>query len=100
MSEKRHRNQQRRQRRKGKQTVRSHPRPMSAERMMDELAKLAARSVMRVEDGLQAEQWASDLLATLLPPDKPVDPILVFDFIAALETLATPAALAALRALG
>src|SRR3954453_17244295 len=74
---------------------RSRSQPMSPERALAEVAKLAARSVTQVADGLEAEQWASDLFQTLQPPD----PMLILDFIAALEILGTAPALAALRAL-
>ena len=64
MSEKRHRQQQRRQRRKAKGAARSRSRADSLERMLAEVAELAASSIPEVTDSLDAEQWASSLMGT------------------------------------
>ncbi len=69
--------------------------------MLSELAKIAAKSVREVEGAVEAEHWASDLLAmwrheTLVGVDSDAAfPGLVRAFVA----LGTPSALAALRAL-
>ncbi|HEY6888601.1 MAG TPA: hypothetical protein VI300_12500, partial [Solirubrobacter sp.] len=102
MSEKRHRNQQRRQRRKQKGEARARSRALSPERMLAEVAELAASSVAEVIDALDAEQWASSLMGTWrldAPLGEPVDPVLFPGFVRALEALGTTGALAALRAL-
>src|SRR3954470_13592039 len=94
MSEKRHRNQQRRQRRKAQAAARSRKRDITLDRLLAELAELAAQSIEEVTDGLDAECWASSLLTTWQREAQ-----LVSLFAGALEALGTPSALTALRAL-
>jgi hypothetical protein len=111
MSEKRHRQQQRRQRRKAQGRSRpsvahrtSRPRGADAElaEMLAGIADLTARDANLPEDALDAEQWASTVLgmmrdAPLLPGDDPTATFLP-GFVAALEDLGTRKALATLRA--
>jgi hypothetical protein len=102
MSEKRRRNQQRRQRRKAQGEARSRSREQSPDQMLAEVAELVANAVGEVTDALDAEQWASGLIATWrheAPPGELVDPVLFPKFARALETLDSGPALAALRAL-
>ena len=115
MSEKRHRQQQRRQRRKAQGRTRSggsaHDRRASvaqdAERELAELltvmAEIAARDAHEPADALEAEQWASTLIGTMhahpMPGDD-IEALFLPGFVDALETLATTPALATLRALG
>ena len=69
---------------------------------MADVARLAANSVMRVEDGLDAERWASKMIATWrldAHRGPAVDSVLFASFVVALEALGTADALAALRAL-
>jgi hypothetical protein len=101
MSEKRHQHQQRRPRRKaqGGNRSRAHADPLNG--MLAELARLAAKSVREVADALDAEHWASDLIAMwryeTLPGE---DADAAFPrLVRALEALGTAPALAALRAL-
>src|SRR3954447_24464948 len=98
MSEKRHRHEQRRQRRKARGAARARGRADSLERMLAELAGLATQAVAEVTDGLDAEQWASDLMGTWLHQPE-ADAVLFPGLVRALETLRTAPALAALRAL-
>ena len=115
MSEKRHRQQQRRQRRKAQGRTRSggaaHDRRASlaqdAERELAELlagmAEIAARDAHEPADALEAEQWASTLIGTMHAhpmPGEDVEALFLPGFVDALETLGTAAALATLRALG
>lgn len=112
MSEKRHRQQQRRQRRKAQ--GRSRPseahrpsRSPGGEAELDELlagiAELAARDADEPEDALDAEQWASTMLGMMrdapLPPGEDAEATFLPGFVAALEELGTREALATLRAL-
>lgn len=102
MSEKRHRNQQRRQRRKAQGAPRSRTGAVSPDRMLAEVAELAANSVVEVTDAFEAEQWASNLMGTWrrqARPGEQADPVLFARFVRALEALGTATALAALRAL-
>jgi hypothetical protein len=109
MSEKRHRQQQRRQRRKAAR--RSHSTGQAKRRGLDhELAELLAgiatialQDAHEPSDALEAEQWASGLIGTLhvramLGED--VEELFLPGFIAEVERIGTPRALATLRALG
>ena len=102
MSEKRHRHQQRRQRRKAKGVARSRARADSLERMLAEVAELAASSIPEVTDAVDAEQWASGLVGTWRHqslPGEDADAVFFPALVGALEALGTAPALAALRAL-
>src|SRR3954452_1801276 len=115
MSEKRHRQQERRQRRKGHGGTRPggpvHDRrpPLAedADRELAELltgmAEIAARDAHEPADALEAEQWASTLVGTMHVrpmPGNDVEAMFLPGFVDALETLGTAPALATLRALG
>jgi hypothetical protein len=74
----------------------------SLDRMLAQVAREAAKSIPEVTDALDAEQWASSLMATWLHPSLPdhgADALLFPRLVRALEALATAPALAALRAL-
>lgn len=115
MGEKRHRQQQRRQRRKAQGRTRpggsAHDRRASvaqaAERELAQLlagmAEIAARDAQEPADALEAEQWASTLIGTMHArpmPSEDVEALFLPGFVDALETLGTGPALATLRALG
>jgi hypothetical protein len=112
MSEKRHQQQQRRQRRKAQ----GRTRPYAAHRpslsggadaelqeMLAGIAELTAHDADQPEDALDAEQWASTILGMMhaapLPPGEDIAATFLPGFMAALESLGTRKALAALRAL-
>jgi hypothetical protein len=98
VSEKRQRKQQRRQRRKASGARRN----ASPDRVLAEVARLAAGSVTEVPDAFTAEQWASNLLSTWqreAPPGEPIDAGLFQAFARALQRVGTPGALTALRSL-
>lgn len=98
MSEKRHRQQQRRQRRKAQSATRARGREDSLRRMLAGVAELATQVVPEVTDALDAEQWASSLMGTWMhQPD--ADAVFYPSLVRALEALRTAPALAALRAL-
>ena len=71
---------------------------------MNDLAAIAVRDAVSMTDAMDAEQWASCLIGTWhirpLPPGDDVEALFFPGFIAALEQLARPRALATLRALG
>jgi hypothetical protein len=115
MSEKRHRQQQRRQRRKAQGRTRStggtrdrRPSlPRDAELELAELvagmAEIASRDAHEPGDALEAEQWASSLIGTMhvrpMPGDD-VEAMFLPGFTDALAELGSAPALATLRALG
>jgi hypothetical protein len=109
MSEKRHRQQQRRQRRKAKgRTARGLRSPIAraasleiAELLAD-MAEIATREAHVPGDALEAEQWASCLIGSwhMRPmPGQDVEAIFLPGFVDALKELGTASALATLRAL-
>src|SRR4051794_12974258 len=101
MSEKRHRDQQRRQRRKLQGAARSRPRAHSLERMLAEAAESAAGAVSELQSALDAEQWASGLIATWRQPSlagEDADAVFFPAMVRALEAVGTAAGLGALRA--
>jgi len=115
MSEKRHRQQQRRQRRKAQGRSRSSgtarelrsPIAREADLALAELlagmAEIATRDAGEPTDALDAEQWASCLIGTwhVRPmPGEDVEAMFFPGFVDALEGLGTAPALATLRALG
>ena len=71
--------------------------------MLAGIAELTARDADQPEDALDAEQWASTILGMMLaaplPPGEDIAAMLLPGFVAALESLGTRKALAALRAL-
>src|SRR3954451_25267159 len=98
MSEKRARQQQRRKQRK----ARTRSREGSPTALIAGVAKMAAKSAGEVTEALDAELWASDLMATMrqtAPVGESVDPELFPLFVDALQAVGTAQALAALRAL-
>jgi len=113
MSEKRHRQQQRRQRRKATGRPRANasgrngsPGANGADGELSELlARMAAMSVHQVHeltDSLEAEQWASTIIGTWHArpmPGQDIDAMFFPGFVDALEHLGTSRALATLRAL-
>ena len=115
MSDKRQRQQQRRERRKAKgrarSTARGRDRRSSLGRAADselgellaELAEIASRAAEDPADALEAEQWGSCLIGTMHVPAMPgedVEAIVLPGFVDALEALGTRRALATLRVLG
>jgi hypothetical protein len=114
MSEKRHRQQQRRQRRKAVGRSRTNaagpagraPAAKDADRelsaLLAEMAAMSAREAHEPADALEAEQWASALIGTwhVRPmPAQDVEDLFFPGFVDALEQLGTARALATLRAL-
>ncbi len=114
MSEKRHRQGQRRARRKAVGRPRSNgsardtrlPGRHDADRALAELlagmAEIAARGALEPSDALDAELWASCLIGTWHAQPMPgadVDELFIPGFVDALEQLGTAAALATLRAM-
>jgi hypothetical protein len=71
--------------------------------MLAGIAELTARDADQPEDALDAEQWASTILGMMhaapLPPGEDIAATFLPGFMAALESLGTRKALAALRAL-
>jgi hypothetical protein len=71
--------------------------------MLAGIAELTARDADQPEDALDAEQWASTILGMMhaapLPPGEDIAATFLPGFVAALESLGTRKALAALRAL-
>jgi len=115
MSEKRHRQQQRRQRRKAQGrsrssgTARERRWPIAREadfplaELLAGIAEIAVRDAHEPTDALDAEQWASCLIGTwhIRPmPGEDIEAIFFPGFVDALEELGTAPALATLRALG
>ncbi len=97
MSEKRRRQQARRQRRQAHGAART--RRSETDRLLEELARLAADDAPEVADALEAEQWASHLIGTwhrAAVPGDDIDAVFLPGFVAALEALHTASALAAL----
>jgi hypothetical protein len=111
MSEKRQRQQQRRRRRKAQRADRAWDAPRSAKRSaargiaskLAEVAEIAARHGREPDDALEAEQWASCLIATMddgVMPAADAERALVPALVIAIEGRGGEGALATLRALG
>ncbi len=99
MSEKRARQQERRQRRKSQ----GRTRRTQEDRLLIDMARLAAKDVVDVDDALEAQAWASDMISTWHGqgiPGADVDALFLPGFVRAAEALGTAPALAVLRALG
>jgi hypothetical protein len=111
MSEKRHRQQQRRQRRKaaGRPSFKGPARPVGRDgadrelsNLLAEMAVMVVREAHEPVDALEAEQWASTIIGTwhVRPmPGQDVEAMFFPGFVDALERLGTARALATLRAL-
>lgn len=114
MGEKRHRQQQRRQRRKAQGRVRSsgtargRGAPIAREAdvaladLLAGMAEIAVREAPELRDSLEAERWASCLIGTwhVRPmPGEDVEAMFFPGLVRALEALGTGSALATLRAL-
>src|SRR3954451_1946823 len=112
MSEKRHRQQQRRHRRKTQgrtrgsaahRPSRSRGADAELEQMLAGIAEMTARDADQPEDALDAEHWASTILGMMnaapLLPDEDAAETFLPGFIGALESLGTRKALATLHAL-
>lgn len=114
MSEKRHRQQQRRQRRKaagrsryngtarGQQSPSAREADLALAELLAGMAEIATRDAGEPTDALKAEQWASMLIGTWHArpmPGQDVEAMFFPGFIDALEALGTAPALATLRAL-
>jgi hypothetical protein len=104
MSDKRHRQQQRRERRKAQgrsrrsSAARGRPFPPDVRRLLAELAEITCRDAHEPADALEAEEWASSLIGNLqLCGDD--GELLLPGFVDALAARADAPALAALCAL-